>query len=100
MERKKIEKIIINQTRCTPSSREVQNYLTTVASTVKLKKENGHVQRRVQWSFALNYSSRCGTVRIRVVRQSACGGLRVTWSSLDGLMDRRGSLTLSQLAYI
>lgn len=50
-------KRIINLTCCTPASREVQNYLTTIAGTVKKKKKTGgkkekvHVQRRVQWPF-------------------------------------------------
>lgn len=36
----------------------------------------------------LNYSSRFGTVRIEVMRQSACGGLYVTGAVwMDGLID-------------
>lgn len=43
---------------CTPAPREDQNYLTTIAGTVKKKvksknkkRERVHVQRCVQWPF-------------------------------------------------
>lgn len=54
----------INQTKdYTPFSRDVHNYLTTKASTVKMDMYNC-----VQWPFVLNYSSRFGTVRVKVMR--------------------------------
>lgn len=48
-----------------------------------------HVQNCVQWPFVLNYSSKFGTVRLKVMRRSACGGLYVTGAvRMDGWMER------------
>lgn len=54
--------------------------------------KNGHVQNCVQWPFVMCYSSRFGTVRVKVMMHSAFGGLSVTaavWMDLwmDGWMD-------------
>lgn len=74
----------INHTKdYTPFSRDVHNYLTTKASTVKMDMYNC-----VQWPFVLNYSSRFGTVRVvmRHLWRPICHWCSVGW------MDRLGCL--------
>lgn len=76
------EKKLKTKEQITPFSREVNNYLTSKASTVKMD----NVQNCVQWPFVLNYSSSFGTVRLKVMRLCLWRPI-CHWSSLDGWID-------------